>query len=290
MDAKERYFWDLTGYLIVRNVLTPEEIAAANAAIDACMDRMTQGEDNNRSRDSVSLQGKGQKILDNTIELEKPFCDPFRKMLVHPQVVVRLNEMCGKGFRYDHGSWVAFSEQGTEGFTLHGSGEPHQPNVAYHHQYGRMYCNGVTATWQLADGAAGAGGFACVAGSHKSGFPMPVGVRTCDADLGVVIQPETKAGDVIFFMDGAQTHGTLPWTSEVPRRSVLFKYASRTAVRFGVSTQVAPPEIYWDEAIVEGMSAIERAVMYGPCTNTGGGKAYLDIDEEGNVRASDMSP
>ena len=32
MDAQERYFWDLTGYLIVRNVLSPEQITAADAA------------------------------------------------------------------------------------------------------------------------------------------------------------------------------------------------------------------------------------------------------------------
>ncbi len=289
MDANERYFWDLTGYLVVRNVLTRQEVAEANAAIDACLDRMILEEENVRTRGSVSLQGKGQKTLHDTIELEKPHCEPFRKMLVHPQVVMRLNEMCGKGFRHDHGSWIFFSEKGTEGFALHGAGDPHRPNVAYHHQNGRMYCNGVTATWQLSDCDAGAGGFACVAGSHKSNFPVPPGVRTCDDDMGVVVQPEAKAGDVIFFMDGAQTHGTLAWAGEMPRRSVLFKYASRTAVRTGVATRVAPPEIYWDEAIVEGMSEVERAVMYGPCSNVGGGKAYLDIDEEGNLRASDGS-
>ena len=27
MDARERYFWDLTGYLVVRNVLIAEELS-----------------------------------------------------------------------------------------------------------------------------------------------------------------------------------------------------------------------------------------------------------------------
>ena len=27
MDARERYFWDLAGYLVVRNVLTAEELS-----------------------------------------------------------------------------------------------------------------------------------------------------------------------------------------------------------------------------------------------------------------------
>ena len=129
-------------------------------------------------------------------------------------------------FRHDHGAWVFHSEKGTEGLTLHGQGEPHRPVVAYHHQNGQPYCNGVTVTWQLTNCKAGDGGFACVPGSHKARDPMPAGVRTCDDDLGG-LQPELRAGDVLFFMDGAQTHGTPTWKSATPRRSVLFKYASK---------------------------------------------------------------
>jgi hypothetical protein len=32
MDAKERYFWDLTGFLVLRNVLSKKELKAANDA------------------------------------------------------------------------------------------------------------------------------------------------------------------------------------------------------------------------------------------------------------------
>ena len=35
MDAKERYFWDITGYLVVKNVLSTEELKIANEAIDS---------------------------------------------------------------------------------------------------------------------------------------------------------------------------------------------------------------------------------------------------------------
>ena len=34
MDQRERYFWDLTGYLVVPGVLTAEAIDEANQAID----------------------------------------------------------------------------------------------------------------------------------------------------------------------------------------------------------------------------------------------------------------
>ena len=283
MDARERYFWDLTGYLVVRNVLTAEELSACNAAIDHCMDQMQQSPDNGGTQGrSNALQGTGQQTLPNLLELPHPHCEPFRRLLVHPQVVSRLNAMCGKGFRHDHGPWVSYSPKGTEGLILHGAGEPHRPYVAYHHQNGQFHCAGVTVTWQLADCKAGDGGFACVPGSHKAKFPMPTGVRSCDEPLDVVHQPALQAGDIIFFMDGAQTHGTLPWQSDVPRRSALYKYSSRTATRSGVSIELAEPEVYWDEAIVEGMTPEQRAVMYGPCSSIAQ-KLHLQVDADGNV-------
>ena len=282
MDKRERYFWDLTGYLVLRDVLTADEIAAANEAIDHCADQIYVGQPNEGAQDSQILQGTEQRVLHGLLELDEPYCEPFRKMLVHPQIIMRLNVMCGTGFRFDHGPWVTDSVKGTEGLVMHGQGEPHRPYVAYHHQNNKMHCGGVTVTWQLSDINAGEGGFACVPGSHKSRFPMPHGVRTCDDDMGVVLQPEMKAGDVIFFMDGAQAHGTLVWRGEHHRRSVLFKYADRTSVRTGVAREIAPPEIYWGEELVEGMTEAQRAVMYGPCSSLGTTK--LTVDGDGTVR------
>ena len=44
MYKRERYFWDLTGYLVLRQVLTAEEVKAANDAYE-CSDltRTTAG-------------------------------------------------------------------------------------------------------------------------------------------------------------------------------------------------------------------------------------------------------
>ena len=38
MSEAERYLFDLNGYIIIRNVLTPDEIAACHEAIDAHID------------------------------------------------------------------------------------------------------------------------------------------------------------------------------------------------------------------------------------------------------------
>ena len=43
--------------------------------------------------------------------LTEPWWEPFRKLLVHPQIVGRLNEMSGKGFRLDHGPLLIGAEE-----------------------------------------------------------------------------------------------------------------------------------------------------------------------------------
>ena len=65
---------------------------------------------------------------------------------------------------------------------------------------------------------------------------------------------------------------------------MLFKYAGRTATRTGRSAQLAPPQIHWGEDLVEGMSDVERAVMYGPASAPGTDRVFLTVDEDGTVR------
>jgi hypothetical protein len=154
--------------------------------------------------------------------------------------------------------------------------------VAYKHQDSEPYCGGVTVTWNLTDCPAGKGGFVGVLGSHKSDFPMPPSVRDCTDDLGAAVNPEIRAGDVLFFMDGAQTHGTHPWQNDWERRSVLFKYASRTSIR-GDSARCVAPETYWDRETVSEMTPQERAVMFGPCSAPNRKDMNLRVREDGSV-------
>lgn len=286
MDHKERYYWDLTGHLILRGVLRSDEIKAANDAVDFCADRIKPGEANRLSRGSKSLAGEGRPSMGGTqlLNIEKPHCDIFRRMLGHVEILKRLVVMCGKGVRLDHGPQFIGGKKGTSGHRLHGSGAPHKPHVGYHHQNDTPYVGGITVSWQLATVYENKGGFACVPGSHKSNFPSPDGVTSCDDHMGTVIQPAAEPGDVVFFMDGAQTHGTFPWLNDHERRSILYKYASRTSARSGPASELAPPETYWDETIVEGMSSEQLAVMWGPYSNYRGEFLLLDVTESGEVR------
>lgn len=282
MDARERYFWDLTGYLVVKGVLSNEEVERANEIVDRYWDRVKVG--GSTAKDSVAFAGTGRPMLPGILEFPKPDCDPFREMLAHPVLVKYLNVMCGKGFRLDHGPMFIVSNKGTGGHTMHGNGEPHRPHVAYNHQNGETWVGGVTVAWQLHDCKEDMGGFACVPSSHKAMYPMPGGVRTGDNEMDLIKQPIVDAGDVIFFMDSAQAHGATPWKLDTTRRSILFKYAGRTCARSGASQEVSPPDTYWNHEIVDGMTPEQLSVMHGPYSNHKGRVPSLAVCDDGIVK------
>lgn len=64
-------------------------------------------------------------------------------------------------------------------------------------------------SFSLVDHPKGSGGFIAIPGSHKANFPTPPALidGSGEQDLrGVIVQPETKAGDVILFSEGT-VHG-----------------------------------------------------------------------------------
>lgn len=189
---------------------------------------------------SKALSGgkAGRSELWGILEWPDPYREPFRKLLVHPVVVSRLTAFCGKGFRQYHGPWL----KGTDGATLHGAGD---------------------------------GGFCIVPGSHKSNEPKPDGLITMEDNMGLVVQPEMNAGDVVFFAEAA-THGTLPWNAAHDRRSLLYKYTERAAAR-DVGGYFTPQERYGDW--VNELTLEQKAVLYGPGRHTAGKPLpYLESD------------
>jgi hypothetical protein len=257
IDEKEFYFWDLNGYVVVPGVMNDEWLARANEAVDKFQDRVEVGSE--LAGGSKSQAGTGRPLLGGLVDLPDPYNEPFRRMIAHPAIVQRLNWMGGSGYRTGGGT-VFCAVEGTSGHTLHDGNEPQSPSRGYSFKNGRSYCETVTITWQLRDVEPDMGGFACVPGSHKTQFPMPPGIRTCDDTMGLVVQPTMKAGDVLFFMDGGCTHGALAWKNAIPRRGVLVKYQSKNSNWGG---GVIDPQERWGD-MVENMTEEQFSLMRGP--------------------------
>ena len=160
-------------------------------------------------------------------KLPAPYGEPFQRMIAAPVLMQRLNWIMGSGFECMMCS-AFLSGKGSSGHFLHAAGTPSSVANHYRQQNGRIYCEFINVAWQLRDVTRADGGFVCVPGSHKTAYPMPEGIKTCDDEMGLVRHLEVKAGDAVIFLASAQTHGAYPWTGEEDRRMIFFQYRSRS--------------------------------------------------------------
>ena len=202
MTDEEKFTVDLQGYLVIKDVLTDDEVDEMNAIIDK-----------GNLEGPPSLWGA-----------------PFKRLIDHPKIFPYLIELLGPYVRLDH-DYALFMNEGDRRGGLHGGedgGRPGGPEADHWYKYrdGVMRNGLCVMTYNLTDAPDGAGGFACIPGSHKSNFPthVPQEVRRFERPAHYVVQPALDAGDVLFFTE-AVIHGTMPWKAEHQRRSVLYKYS-----------------------------------------------------------------
>ena len=129
--------------------------------------------------------------------------------------------MMGSGYQATQMS-AFLHEKGGSGHPLHAGSC--QPSVGNHSEVrnGRAYCEYVNVVWQLRKVTRADGGFCVVPGTHKGRYPMPDGIRTADDDsMGMIKHVAVEAGDLLFFLASAQTHGAYGWNGEQSRRGIL---------------------------------------------------------------------
>ncbi len=250
MSNEENYAFDVAGYLHIPGVLTQEEVTALNEALDAVAD-------------SEMLLGGLHREL-------------FRDLLVHPKAVWYLNQIVGHGFRLNQAPRLLGKREDETGMTLTGGDEPRNPSEAYFQQNGRRSSQGVEAIWVLDDIAEGDGGLVVVQASHKSNVETPRDLATGVDDMGLVIQPELKAGD-LFLVASSTLQGVRPWKDE-PKRLLTYWYAGRAAIQSNPDGPNAETEALprWaDEA-----TPAQKAVMYVPGFKNSSPPPVLNTDGE----------
>ncbi|HLK59718.1 MAG TPA: phytanoyl-CoA dioxygenase family protein [Chthonomonadaceae bacterium] len=257
MNDREKYLFDVQGYLLVRNFLTPEEVDRLNAAFDA--NREKQGEDGNSNiGNSTTLRGERKRgIFTGMLTWEHPWCEPFRALLAHPKTLPYLNTMLGRGWRLDHEPFLLCGGAGAEGLILHGPGNNFDGAQYYTYKNGRMRCGMVVLQYQLADVNPGDGGFCCIPGSHKANYPCPREILEWEAEQDAVRHIPCKAGDLLIFNE-ATTHGTLPWRGKQERRSLLYRFSPKYLHFAGGYYRSEFPE--WTSELTEA----QRAVLEPP--------------------------
>tara|TARA_B100000029_G_scaffold188640_1_gene186233 strand:- start:35271 stop:36131 length:861 start_codon:yes stop_codon:yes gene_type:complete len=232
MSSDEQYLFDLQGFLVIRNVLTHEEIKALNKALEANPEHRTSyDKPNTLSGDWSSRPFQGQYApfchYEGMLTWPKPWCEPFRKLLAHPRVIPYLNTLFGRGWKLDHGVDVLIAKEGCEGLKLHGSGNATFNGSRYYNYHnGRMRSGLVVFQYALADVEPGAGGLCVISGSHKANFECPEDILTWEANQELIHHIPQKAGDLVIFNE-ATAHGTLPWHGKNERRIALYRYTPK---------------------------------------------------------------
>jgi hypothetical protein len=221
MDDLQKYLFDLQGYLVLEDVLTPDEVSVLQRLIDG-----------------QSLPGPGLESSKGRFGRFLGWGQPFCDLLDHSAIMPVLKFLLGDGFRLDH-YYGIYLREGTGPLPLHGGNTPYDPPEYYHFRNGQMY-NGLTVVaWNLTDTGPAHGGFCCIPGSHKSNYPCPPTIRSAHVEAPCVVVPEARAGSVVIFTE-ALTHGTAPWKSPQQRRSLLFKYSP--AQQSWSKRHLQPPE------------------------------------------------
>ena len=268
MTDEELYLFDLNGYLLLEAMLSPDEVAAANDAIDK---QVANGAAHIQQRSPEHALGGGSKALagssrrlalggdGNLIGWPRPYCEPFRDMIVHPRQTACLTALLGKGYRADAGPVFMGTDPGAEGHLLHGGGgDRHNLSEAYFFKNDRIYSGMVVVEIALADEGPDDGGVAVIPASHKSNYPCPSPIKRCEAHPWLVKKLPLKAGDGVIFTE-TLTHGALPWCAHHQRRIILTRYTPGYMAYHGVAHTSATPADY-----VADMTDEQRQVVAPP--------------------------
>ena len=208
MNEHERFLFDLQGFLVVPDALSPALVARLNELMDEHIAQET-GPDMRTHRFGRLLRwGKA-----------------YRDLIDNQRMVPYVEDLVGPQFRLDHDYVdVIRTGKGPIGTVLHGGSTPYDPSQYYHFKDGRMFNGLIVVAYNLKDVHPGDGGFGCVPGSHKSNYAFPREWQELDEPHPCVARVIGPAGTAIVFTE-ALTHGTLPWRGAGERRTLFFKYS-----------------------------------------------------------------
>ncbi|MXZ11893.1 MAG: phytanoyl-CoA dioxygenase family protein [Gemmatimonadetes bacterium] len=237
MTLEEKFIFDLQGYIVVKNVLSQAEVDELNAIADQKMADQEEVNNGLKIPRRVSLWGK-----------------PFQNLFDHPNMIPYLSELLGPQFRADH-DYGIFMRQGGRKGGLHGG--DHRAGTHYYKYRDGVMRNGLTVVvYFLAPAPPGSGGFCCVPGSHKSNFALnvPEDVRSFKRIPHYLANPSAETGDALIFTE-ATMHGTLPWTAENERRTLLYKFTPGHA---------SYASIYYNHEDYEDLTEQQKRVLTPP--------------------------
>ena len=224
MNDDEKYFFDLRGFLVLRDVVDPELVERCNQAIDHNPHYLESPERRFEGESKALTSEVRQKWHNGLINWAQPWCEPFRELMVQPGLKPYLTELLGGGYRLANVPALITMEKDCAGHYLHGGRVDRQPFThLYMCKFGKIYTSQTLVEFPLADEGPGDGGLAVIPGGHKANYPIPESLRNYEAYQDEVVEVHVRAGDAVLFAEPT-IHGTLKWQGEHQRRALLYSY------------------------------------------------------------------
>ncbi len=231
VTERERYFFDLNGFLVLRGALSTGEVADINAAIDALLP-IAPGQwkgyvhgHNYGDNDGLNLQ----QIYEGG--------QAFEGLIDHPSWIDKVKYFVGGANTFDSHHGPLFIDEcfanirgPGEAIGLHSGGHEGTKRTQFRFYNGEFHCGQINILMALTDIGPGDGATMVVPGSHKAHFPHPDAdkhhmrgeVASVD-DVEGAVEVQMQAGDVLLFVD-ALCHGSAERVTAGNRRIIVFRY------------------------------------------------------------------
>lgn len=257
MTPEESYLFDLNGYLILRDVLPRDFVAALNRELDSHLVEEL-GEEKAAAMGIIESR---QISSADTTERPKTFSGPclkygevFEKLIDWPVTLPYMKEMIDEPMRMDS---MHFLYRPPGGWTsLHHGYSELLAYSEYALNNNRFQCVSVKIGYALTDVTVENGAFAVIPGSHKSNYMNPRHLEMPEENDPLVEVCPCRAGDAIIFSEDL-THGAVVNRSDRTRRTIFVSYAPSFQAPWCDHTETA-------EGFAERAAPEQRELIYGP--------------------------
>ncbi|MBZ0303756.1 MAG: phytanoyl-CoA dioxygenase family protein [Anaerolineae bacterium] len=228
----DTYLFDLRGFLLLKNALSTEEVAAINAGID----RMLPLE---RGEWYGHVHGHSFGGGDEGLNLQQIYegGEPFERLIDHPSWIDKVKYFVGGEGTFDYNHGPLFIDENFanvrgpgQAIGLHSGGHEGTKRTQFRFHNGRFQCGQINILMALTDIGPGDGATMVVPGSHKANLPHPefdkyrMGSEEPSVDhVTGAIEIHMAAGDAILFVD-AISHGSAKRVNPGNRRIIVFRY------------------------------------------------------------------
>lgn len=202
---EQLYLYDLMGFLVIRNSLTPDHVDKLRLSV----------------REQFAVAGRETAgLLD--ISFNRNWGKEWGDLIDNPSLLPMLMHVFNGRPKLDHAFTVRSTFGNKQGLMHHQGYGMFDEGIFHRVEDGKISNGLVGVIYSLFDNSDLTGGFCCVPGSHKSNFPAP------SEYFNVFGNPaarfiSVKAGDAILFNE-ALTHGTTLPLRETTRNAIMMKY------------------------------------------------------------------